>query len=65
LEVVIDYASVTPVQRMLPEYEAAILDEIYAADVTYRIQLPAERADVFEQALVGLTNGTVLVERLG
>jgi len=65
LEVVIDYTSVTLVQRMLPEYEAAIVDETYAADVTYRIQLPEERADIFEQALVGLTNGTVLVERVG
>ncbi len=65
LEVVIDYTNVTPVQRMLPEYEAVIMDETYAADVTYRIQLPAERADDFEQALVGLTNGTVLVEWVG
>ena len=65
LEVVIDYTSVTPLQRMLPEYEAVIVDETYAADVTYRIQLPEERAELFEQALVGLTNGTVLVERVG
>ncbi len=63
LEVVIDYASVTPVQRMLPEYEAVIVEETYAADVTYRVSLPEEQADAFEQALVGLTNGTVLVER--
>jgi uncharacterized YigZ family protein len=64
LEVVIDYASVTPVQRLLPQFEAVIVDETYAADVTYRLKLPEEQADVFEQALVGLTNGTVLVERI-
>ena len=64
MEVVIDYASVSPVQRLLPEFEAVVMDETYAADVTYRIKLPEEQAEVFEQALVGLTSGAVLVERV-
>ena len=64
LEVVIDYASVTPVQRLLPEFEAVVMDETYAADVTYRIKLPEEQAEAFEQALVGLTSGMVLVEMI-
>ncbi len=63
LEVVIAYASVTPVQRLLPDFEAVVVDETYAADVTYRIELPEEQADPFERALVGLTSGMVLIER--
>jgi uncharacterized YigZ family protein len=62
LEVVIAYASVTPVQRLLPDFEAVIVAETYAADVTYRIELPEGQAEAFAQALVGLTNGAVLVE---
>jgi len=64
LEVVIDYTSVTPVQRMLPEFEASIIDETYAADVTYRIRLPEEQAEPFEVALIGLTNGMALIDSI-
>lgn len=62
LLVIIDYAHVTPVQRLLPDFEAKIQGEEYAADVTYRIRLPEEQAQAFAEALVGLTNGAVLVE---
>lgn len=64
LLVVIDYAHVTPLQRLAPEFEAEILAEEYAADVTYRLRLPEEQAQSFTEALVGLTNRAVLVERL-
>ncbi|RME83529.1 MAG: YigZ family protein [Caldilineae bacterium] len=63
MTVVIDYGSVTPLQRLLPQFEAEIVEEAYAADVTYRLRLPVEQADAFEQALVGLTNGAVLIRR--
>ena len=62
LDLVIDYASVTAVQRMLPDFEAEILAEDYAADVSYRIRLPEERAKDFERAVIGLTNGLALIE---
>lgn len=62
LLVVIDYANVTAVQRLLPQFEATIADEQYAADVTYRIRLPEEQAAGLQQALTELTNGQVLVE---
>jgi uncharacterized YigZ family protein len=65
LLVVIDYASVTPLQRLLPDFEAQVVDEAYAADVTYRLRLPEARAPDLRQALVRLTNGQVLVESAG
>jgi uncharacterized YigZ family protein len=64
LLVVIDYASVTPLQRVLPEFEAEVLSEEYGADVIYRLRLPEEHAPAFEQRLVELTRGNVLVEIL-
>lgn len=64
LLVVIDYASVTPVQRLLPEFEAEVQGEDYAADVTYRLRLPEEQAAALQQRLVELTSGQVLVEVL-
>ena len=62
LLVVIDYASVTPVQRLLPEFEAQVRSEEYGADVTYHLRLPQEHAPALQQRLVELTNGQVLIE---
>lgn len=64
LLVVIDYANVTPVQRLLPEFEAELRGEEYAADVTYRIRLPEEQATALQRRLAELTNGQVLIEPL-
>lgn len=60
--VVIDYASITLFQRLLPDYEVEVLDEVYAADVTYRLELPAAGFDGFSEAVVSLTNGQALIE---
>lgn len=62
LVVVVDYASVTPLQRSLPEFEAKIMSETYDAEVTYRLRLPEEQAAGLQQRLVALTNGQVLIE---
>jgi uncharacterized YigZ family protein len=60
--VVIDYASVTAVQRLLPAFEAEVVGEEYAVDVTYRLHLPEDKAELLRQALVELTHGQVLFE---
>jgi uncharacterized YigZ family protein len=64
LLVVLDYASVTPVQRLLPEFEATVRSEEYRAVATYHLRLPEERADALQQRLMELTNGQVLIEAL-
>jgi uncharacterized YigZ family protein len=64
LLVVIDYASVTPVQRLLPAFEAEIRGEDYYADVTYHLRLPEEHAPALQQRLMELTNGQVLLSPL-
>ncbi len=62
LLVVIDYASVTPMQRLLPEFEAEVQSEKYGADVTYHLRLPEEHATALQQRLMEMTNGQVLID---
>lgn len=62
LAVMIDYAAVTPFQRMLPDYEADVLDEEFAVDVTYTLQVPDEHVKAFSAAVTSLTNGRALIE---
>jgi uncharacterized YigZ family protein len=64
LLMVIDYTNVTPVQRMLPDYEASVLSEEYAIDVTYHLEIPVENVERFTVDLAELTNGQALVELL-
>lgn len=64
LEVMIDYAMVTPVKRALPDFEAELLAEDYAVDVTFHIKLPEEQMDPLIAALTGLTNGQAIIERI-
>jgi uncharacterized YigZ family protein len=60
--VVIDYSSVTPFQRLLPDYEVEVLRQEFAADATFVLKLPEEKVDVFSARVVELTNGLALVE---
>jgi uncharacterized YigZ family protein len=62
LEVTVSYAGVAALRRLLPQFEAALLHEDYAADVTVRLQLPGDRSAAFGAALTELTNGEALVE---
>lgn len=64
LAVMLDYSSITPFQRMLPEFEAKILDEQYAVDVTYRLALPVEHVAHFQAAVAELTAGEAVVDLL-
>ncbi len=62
LAVVIGYASVEPFQRLLPEFEAEVENEVYGADVDFRLKLPRERVSAFKAALVDLTHGQIIIE---
>ena len=57
-----DYSYVTPLQRLLPTYEAQLRSEQYAADVIYEISLPVERLAAFTAAVTELTNGQAILE---
>ncbi|MEX1018595.1 MAG: YigZ family protein [Litorilinea sp.] len=62
LVIMVDYAAVTPLKRLLPDYEVEVLAEDYAVDVTYTLQLPTSQIDPFSAALTALTNGQALIE---
>jgi uncharacterized YigZ family protein len=62
LEIVTDYSAITLFKRMLPDYEAELLNEEYSADATFRVQLPLERVDAITEAITSLTNGLALID---
>jgi uncharacterized YigZ family protein len=62
--VVIDYGAVTPLQRLLPDFEAEVVRQEFAADATFVIKLPEERVDALSAQVIALTNGLALVERV-
>jgi uncharacterized YigZ family protein len=62
LTVVVDYSAVTLIQRILPGNEVQVLDQQFAADVTYTFKLPDAHVDAFAAHLLELTSGQVLIE---
>jgi uncharacterized YigZ family protein len=64
IAVMVDYATVTPLKRILPDFEAETLAEDYAVDVTYTLELPASQVEPFTAAVTSLTNGQALIEPL-
>lgn len=65
LLLVVDFATVTTLRRLLPSFECTVLDEEFAVDVTYRLSLPVEQAERFSAAVQNLTNGQALLEEVG
>jgi len=57
-----DYAMVTPLQRLLPAFEAKVLSEHYSADVVYQLALPIDQLDQFTTTVTELTNGQAILE---
>jgi putative IMPACT (imprinted ancient) family translation regulator len=65
VSVIFDYANITPIQRILPDFEIEVIEEEYGVDVTYQIKLPEERFDPFAKAITDLTKGQAILEVLG
>ncbi len=63
LEVQLPYAFVTPLKRLLPEFEAKVMAETYGAEVNFQLALPAEKAASMMDALTGLTYGRAVIVR--
>lgn len=57
LELVFDYALLTPLQRRLEEFEAEELGSDYAEHITLRLRLPEEQHQRFAQMFADLTAG--------
>ena len=55
------YHWITPATRLLGQYEAEIEAQEYAADVTWQLRVPQERAADLTAALIALSNGQIEV----
>lgn len=62
LDVVVEYAALTPIQRIVPDFEAEILAEEFAADITLRVKMPIEQMQNFSDAIIDMTNGSALID---
>ncbi len=62
ITVVIEYTHIENVRRLLPSFEAKILQEDFGADATFTLYLPKEHVVNLTKTLMDLTDGTVLVE---
>lgn len=56
------YHWITPVERLLADYEAQIVAQDYAAAVTWRLRVPQERAADLAAALTALSHGQIAVQ---
>ncbi len=55
------YHWVTPVARLVKEYEAWIISQVYTADVTWQLRAPSDRASDLAAALIALSHGQIEV----
>lgn len=62
VRVEIDYAHVSGLLRLLPDFEAETLEEEYGAGVRYHLSVPAEAVDRFRDAVRNLTSGQASIE---
>ncbi len=62
ITVVLDYTYIESFRRLLPEFEAKVLHEDFAADATFTLYLPKENVHSLETKLMDLTDGAVLVD---
>lgn len=53
----ISYQAVTLFKRMLPEFEAEAIEEIFAEDATFTLVMPEEHLPTFTTKLAELTDG--------
>ena len=53
------YNLITPVERLLPDFEARIAEQSFAADVTWHIIVPEEHTAALAAALVELSHGAM------
>lgn len=51
------YSYITPLQNLLPDFEAQVIERDFGVAVTFHIRLPVEQAEGLQQAVVGLTQG--------
>ncbi|HYD52780.1 MAG TPA: YigZ family protein [Gemmatimonadaceae bacterium] len=57
VRVTVDHASVSGLQRFLPDHEASVVGQEWGAEATFDVELPEERAEALRRAVGDLTRG--------
>lgn len=63
-EIILDYSRITLFKRLLPKFEAAIVEERFGTDAEFKVLLPEEHSQRFITELCEMTDGEVLVTDL-
>jgi uncharacterized YigZ family protein len=61
LHVDVDHASVSALQRLLPDHEAVVTGQEWGAGATFALELPAANVDALRLAVANLTRGRGVV----
>jgi uncharacterized YigZ family protein len=64
VRVIVDHSAVSALQRMLPEYEATVVEQHWSERATLEIELPANRLDALSGAVADATRGRSVVQRV-
>lgn len=64
VQVIMDYSHITLFKRLLPDFEAEIIDTNFTADAEFTLQLPKEQFPELKKALSQLTHGELLFSLL-
>ncbi len=62
MHVIIEYAHLDRLRRLLPDFEAKVMEESFTADAAMLLHMPQEYAENFRTSLMDLTDGVALLE---
>lgn len=61
LTAILDYSRIIAVKKMIESFNSEIIEEKYAADVSFKIELPKSNKDRFIRAITDLTGGEIRI----
>lgn len=64
LELGLDYAAITPFQRLLPDFEGEVVAANYGERVTFEVEVPLDAVPAFRAALLDCTGGQAEIAEL-
>ncbi|MCK4503048.1 MAG: YigZ family protein [Desulfuromonadales bacterium] len=59
LEINVDYQFLEPIERLLPEFEAQLIDKQFASQIGLKLKLPAEHLAALRTCLTNLSSGQI------
>ncbi len=62
LRIEFDYALLSSIERLLPEYEAEIIDRQFTAQISLQLKFPAEQETKLREQLINLCAGKIRLE---